>query len=111
MPGGQWTLPWRPDFNALVYVLAGRGTGAPSAAPVAHRPAGRPRRRRLAHPRGDATPGLRTPGFDVLVLGGQPIREPVAAYGPFVMNTQDEVPQAFEDYQSGRLGQIPANHI
>ena len=47
-------------------------------------------------------------GVDVLILGGRPIREPVAMYGPFVMNTRDQLIQAFEDYQSGRLGVIPA---
>jgi hypothetical protein len=52
----------------------------------------------------------RSPSMDVLILGGLPIREPVAWMGPFVMNTREEVMQAFADYQAGRLGQIPAVH-
>jgi hypothetical protein len=44
----------------------------------------------------------------VLVIAGKPIKEPVAWHGPFVMNTRDEVMQAFADYQAGRIGSIPA---
>ena len=52
----------------------------------------------------------RSPNLDVLILGGRPIREPVAWMGPFVMNTREEVIQAMADYQAGRLGTVPAIH-
>jgi redox-sensitive bicupin YhaK (pirin superfamily) len=47
----------------------------------------------------------------VIILGGQPIQEPVAWAGPFVMNTRAEVLQAFDDYQKGKLGVVPATYI
>ncbi len=107
-PGAQLQLPWRRDFNALVYVLAGSGTVGPEQRPV--------RTGQLAvFGAGDAltvqasqTQDGPSRELDVLVLGGEPIREPVAAYGPFVMNTRDELVEAFEDFQAGRLGTIPA---
>ena len=107
-PGGQVRLPWRPDFNALGYVLAGNGTVGTQRRPV------RTGQLVVFGPGGSLTfgadPRQQGPGkdFDILLLGGEPIREPVAAYGPFVMNTRDELVQAFEDYQAGRLGSIPA---
>ena len=52
----------------------------------------------------------RTSSMEVLVLGGRPIREPVAWGCPFVMNTKAEVMQAYEDFQKGRMGQVPAVH-
>ena len=52
----------------------------------------------------DAQQESRSPKLDVIVVGGEPIREPIAWAGPFVMNTKDEVMTAYEDYQKGRFG-------
>jgi quercetin 2,3-dioxygenase len=107
-PGAELRLVWRPDFNALGYVLAGSGTVGADRRPV------RTGQLAVFGPGDVLTFGAerRMDGpsdeLDVLVLGGQPIREPVAAYGPFVMNTRAELAQAFEDFQAGRLGSIPA---
>jgi redox-sensitive bicupin YhaK (pirin superfamily) len=110
-PGARLSLPWRADFNALVYVLGGEGTVGTEGRPI------RSGQLALFGP-GDritvnasATQSSATPALDVLVLGGQPINEPVAMYGPFVMNTREELQQAVADYQAGRLGVIPANAL
>ena len=107
-PGATLDLPWRPDFNALVYVLSGAGSVGIDGAPV------RTGQLAVLGPgdtvtiRGAEHQESRTPALDVVVLGGAPIREPIAMYGPFVMNTRQEVVDAFEDWQKGRLGSIPA---
>ena len=101
--GAQVRLPWQADFNALGYVLSGQGFVGPDRRPV--------RMGQLAvFGAGEALTFAAGPqrDLDILLLGGQPIREPVAAYGPFVMNTRAELEQAFEDYQAGRRGSIPA---
>jgi quercetin 2,3-dioxygenase len=103
-PGAQVRLPWRADFNSLAYVLSGQGSVGLDRRPV--------QMGQLAvFGAGDAITFAADPAsrpMDILLLGGEPIREPVAAYGPFVMNTRAELVQAFEDYQAGRLGSIPA---
>jgi redox-sensitive bicupin YhaK (pirin superfamily) len=109
-PGARLDLPWDNTYNALVYVLSGQGTVGDEQVPV--------RMGNLAvlgagdfvtvHAGGKQD--SRTPAMDVLVLGGKPIREPVAWAGPFVMNTKAEVMQAFEDFQKGKLGTIPSVH-
>ncbi len=107
-PGATLDLPWRPDFNALVYVLSGAGSVGIDGAPGPHRPARRLRPRRHDHRQRRVHQESRTPALDVVILGGAPIREPIAMYGPFVMNTRQEVMDAFTDFQAGRLGSIPA---
>jgi redox-sensitive bicupin YhaK (pirin superfamily) len=109
-PSAELVVPWPAEFNALVYVLSGRGTVGTSKRPI--------EMGQLAvFGPGDAltidaaeTQESRSPNLEVLILGGRPIGEPVAWYGPFVMNTRDELAQAFEDFQAGRMGTVPAEH-
>ena len=106
-PGARLELPWRADFNALVYVLAGSGSVGPRRHPVRIGQLAVYGPGEVVTVEAAARQESRSPQLHVLVLGGLPIREPIAAYGPFVMNTRAELIQAFEDYQAGRLGSIP----
>ncbi|ACY95744.1 pirin family protein [Thermomonospora curvata] len=117
-PGARLTLPWPADFNALLYVLSGRGVAGPEDRPVEEGQlavfGGSPRTEHgdaLTLRAADTQPQASKDGWEVLLLGGLPIREPIARYGPFVMNTREEIIQAFEDYQAGRMGQIPAQRV
>ena len=105
--GAKLVLPWRQDFNALVYVLAGRGSAGGSGQPIYPGQLAVFGEGDTITVDADVTQESRSANLDVLVLGGRPIREPVFAYGPFVMNTKDEIAQAFEDFHAGRLGTVP----
>ncbi|MDH6577499.1 pirin family protein [Kitasatospora sp. MAP5-34] len=103
-PGAQLTIPWRKDFNALAYVLNGDGTVGAERRPVRSGQAAVFGEGDTLTISADAKQDSRHPNLDVIILGGQPIREPVAWYGPFVMNSHRELEQAMTDFQSGAFG-------
>jgi quercetin 2,3-dioxygenase len=106
-PGAQLSLPWNRDYNALVYVLSGRGKVGPVGHPIEQGQLGvLGPGDRIALSANDVQDSNR-PAMEVLLLGGRPIREPVFHYGPFVMSSKSELIQAVEDYQAGRFGEIP----
>ncbi len=105
--GAQLHLPWCADYNALVYCAAGFGFAGAESRPIATG-------QLAVFADGDSivmraaqVQESRSPEMELIILGGLPIKEPVAWMGPFVMNTKREVLQAFEDFQNGVLGSIP----
>jgi hypothetical protein len=103
-PGASLDQPVPDGFNAFVYLFEGRaeiGCDGRSLVEGQLGLLGSGGDVRLCVPAGREAKGAR-----LLLLGGQPLREPVARYGPFVMNTESEIRQAVRDHQSGRLGQI-----
>jgi redox-sensitive bicupin YhaK (pirin superfamily) len=110
-PGAQLHVPWNPTFSALAYVLTGRGYVGADRRPVdGHQLV-------VFGPGDSITIGAAptqpedSPYLEVLLLGGQPIREPIAHYGPFLMNTREQIIEAVEDFQAGRMGTIPALEV
>lgn len=107
-PGARLRLPWRKDFNALVYILAGRGSAGPERQPIREGQLAVMGAGDAVTVFGDESMEGPSPTLEMLVLGGLPIKEQIAWYGPFVMNTREELVEAFQDYQAGRMGRIPA---
>jgi hypothetical protein len=110
-PGALLELPWDPGFNALVYLLSGSGRVGGDGRPVTSGQLVMFGPGDFLSVRADDAQESGTHHLEVLLLGGQPIREPVEHYGPFVMNTRDEIVQALEDFEAGRLGTIPPNAL
>jgi redox-sensitive bicupin YhaK (pirin superfamily) len=107
-PGAQLSAPWSPEFSALAYVLTGHGNAGAEGRPV-------DADQLVVFGPGDhvvvTAADRQAEPLDVLLLGGLPIGGPIAHYGPFVMNTREEIRQAIDDYQAGRLGIIPADQL
>lgn len=110
-PGARVLVPWNPHFNALAYGISGDGSVGADRQPLSGGQLAVLGDGQHIALQAAETQDSRHAAFDVLLLGGQPIREPVAAYGPFVMNTEAEIRQAFADFEAGRLGTIPAETI
>jgi redox-sensitive bicupin YhaK (pirin superfamily) len=108
-PGARLELPWDPGANALVYVLGGRGTVGSGRRPVTTGQLALFGAGEYFIVDADRTQDARTGALDLFILGGRPIGEPVAQYGPFVMNTAEELQQAFEDFRKGKMGIIPTS--
>ena len=102
--GARVQVAWPQEFNGLVYCLGGTvRVGGDGRALGAHQLA--------VLDDGGATILVEADETsDVLVLGGTPLREPVAWYGPFVMNTRAELEQAVDDFRAGRMGVIRPGH-
>ncbi len=103
--GSELRVPWDPTYSAMAYVLSGTGSvGDDDSNPVTEH-------QLASFGDGDvlvvrAEPNATEP-LEVLLLGGQPLREPVVQYGPFVMNTEAEIHQAIRDFQDGKMGRVP----
>jgi quercetin 2,3-dioxygenase len=103
-PGGVATQPVPHDYNAFAYVLDGAGLFG------AEGERGADGQMVMFAPDGDKVrienpPDAKTT-LEVLLIAGVPLNEPIVRYGPFVMNTEAEIHQAFEDYRLGRMGAI-----
>ncbi|HEY0385575.1 MAG TPA: pirin family protein [Pyrinomonadaceae bacterium] len=103
-PGGRITHRVPDGFNAFAYIIEGEGRFGSE-----EKMAGRGQMVMFA-PVGDAVlitaPENAGSQLDVLLIAGASLGEPIARYGPFVMNTREEIYQAIEDYRSGRMGAI-----
>jgi redox-sensitive bicupin YhaK (pirin superfamily) len=103
--GATFTADLPSDSNVGLYVFAGRGALGATEQPVVAREL-------VIYDRSEGAINVTAiEPVEALLLAGRPLNESVARYGPFVMNTRQQLIDAFEDYQSGRMGAIAATHV
>jgi redox-sensitive bicupin YhaK (pirin superfamily) len=103
-PSAKLVQPVPQDYNAFAYVIGGKALFG-----VDEKSAQREQVVLFANDGNKISikvPDIATSPLDVLLIAGVPLKEPVARYGPFVMNTKEEIYQAIDDYRSGRMGKI-----
>jgi hypothetical protein len=103
-PGAVFEGPLPVGHNAFVYVYEGEALVGTERKAVGYRAAGLLSDGESVRLQAGGT------GARVLVIAGRPLREPVVQYGPFVMNTREEIEQAIDDYQSGRFSREQIRH-
>jgi len=101
-PNGRVSQPVPRGYNAFAYIVDGEGRfGAEGERASARQMV------MFATDGDEVSIANESSGpLDVLLIAGVPLNEPIARYGPFVMNTREEIYQAVEDYRSGRMGEI-----
>jgi len=104
-PGAQWEQPLPEDANAFAYLIGGAGLFG------SEREAAKRGQMVLFERQGDSArienAAAAAEPLELLLIAGQPLDEPLARYGPFVMNSEREIVEAIEDYRAGRFGRIP----
>jgi hypothetical protein len=107
VPGDDLIQPVPPDYNGFVYVFGGAGRVGHNGDPVVRGQIA------ILKPDGDsvslANPPEAKEPLEALLIAGRPLDEPVVHYGPFVMNTEQEILDAINDFRNGRFGGIPAH--
>jgi redox-sensitive bicupin YhaK (pirin superfamily) len=103
-PGARIDQSLPRSYNVFAYIVNGEGLFGPENERA------QDGQMVMFNPDGDsvsiANPADSRQSLELLLIGGVPLDEPVARYGPFVMNTKDEIFQAIQDYQAGRMGKI-----
>ncbi|MGD9592261.1 MAG: pirin family protein, partial [Candidatus Berkiella sp.] len=107
-PGANWVQAVPQEYNVFAYILQGQGLF--NKKPIRDVKLSEPHQMLIYDNDGEvvdvSVPNDLKEPLEVLLIGGVPLNEPIVRYGPFVMNTEEEIRQAFIDFHSGKMGTI-----